>query len=681
MKAYFFLLLCCVLQVSAENITQLTDDEYQQLRSDILSNYSDEPIQAAQKADEFLLRYKQRFSLSQNLKMHYTKVYFLVKSEQFEAAYSALSSCKILADQLNDPGLTYYYYSYLGGMLDTLESYQLSLKAYLTAVEYAQRAKDDGLQAQVYNNVGHVLTKLQQFEQAQFYIDKFYQYGLTSNNQSYISTALNNFGEISLAQRNFAQAKKYLLDSLSIRQQNNFQIASSWSHYNLGKVYLAEKQYDQALDHLKSAIDIRLSYDMELEAIKPQVVLASIYLQQQKYSTVLPIIMNIIDVANSHQHKQLASDGYKLLRNYYNIQNEYQLAMQASDNYLMNELAIHERKASVALMHYVALADLTSKEVDNIALRKENELISHQAQAKQTQLITILGLSAIIIAITLIFLTKLANKNHKLNTALEELKKTQQDLLEADKMSAMTTLVSGIAHQLNTPLSVVITANSVMRDRLMVIEQKLKEKTLNLQAFQEYIEEAKSVLALSEKNSEKTVDLVQRFKLISAELEGSQISSFELKLFILEKLRLIASQYQQFLSIEVVGEEVQVLNYPDVLLTVLEQLVKNTAEHKPENLTTVQAEIAISVENEWVNIVYTDNGMGISEQIRERIFDPFFTTKGMQKSLGLGLNIAYNSVIHLMQGKLSCQASSSGARFVIEMPIVLNKLPDSANIS
>lgn len=670
-----------MLQVSAENITQLTDDEYQQLRSDILSNYSDEPIQAAQKADEFLLRYKQRFSLSQNLKMHYTKVYFLVKSEQFEAAYSALSSCKILADQLNDPGLTYYYYSYLGGMLDTLESYQLSLKAYLTAVEYAQRAKDDGLQAQVYNNVGHVLTKLQQFEQAQFYIDKFYQYGLTSDNQSYISTALNNFGEISLAQRNFAQAKKYLLDSLSIRQQNNFQIASSWSHYNLGKVYLAEKQYDQALDHLKSAIDIRLSYDMELEAIKPQVVLANIYLQQQKYSTVLPIIMNIIDVANSHQHKQLARDGYKLLRNYYNNQNEYQLAMQASDNYLVNELAVHERKASVALMHYVALADLTSKEVDNIALRKENELISHQAQAKQTQLITILGLSAIIIAITLIFLTKLANKNHKLNTALEELKKTQQDLLEADKMSAMTTLVSGIAHQLNTPLSVVITANSVMRDRLMVIEQKLKEKTLNLQAFQEYIEEAKSVLALSEKNSEKTVDLVQRFKLISAELEGSQISSFELKLFILEKLRLIASQYQQFLSIEVVGEEVQVLNYPDVLLTVLEQLVKNTAEHKPENLTTVQAEIAISVENEWVNIVYTDNGMGISEQIRERIFDPFFTTKGMQKSLGLGLNIAYNSVIHLMQGKLSCQASSSGARFVIEMPIVLNKLPDSANIS
>lgn len=670
-----------MLQVSAENITQLTDDEYQQLRSEILSNYSDEPIQAAQKADEFLVRYKQRFSLSQNLKMHYTKVYFLVNSEQFEAAYSALSSCKILADQLNDPGLTYYYYSYLGGMLDTLESYHLSLKAYLTAAEYAQRAKDNGLQAQVYNNVGHVLTKLQQFEQAQFYIDKFYQYGLTSNNQSYISTALNNFGEISLAQGNFAQAKKYLLESLSIRQQNNFQIASSWSHYNLGKVYLAEKQYDQALEHLNSAIDIRLSYDMKLEAIKPQVVLANIYLQQQQFQTVLPIIMNIIDVANNHQNKQLASDGYKLLRNYYNNLNEYQLAMQASDNYLANELAVHERKASVALMHYVALADLNSKEVDNIALRKENELISHQAQAKQTQLITILGLSAIIIAITLIFLTKLANKNHKLNAALEELKKTQQDLLEADKMSAMTTLVSGIAHQLNTPLSVVITANSVMRDRLIVIEQKLKEKTLNLQAFQEYIEEAKSVLALSEKNSEKTVDLVQRFKLISAELEGSQISSFELKLFILEKLRLIASQYQQFLSIEVVGEEVKVLNYPDVLLTVLEQLVANTAEHKPTNLTSVQAKIAIAVENEWVNIVYTDNGMGISEQIRERIFDPFFTTKGMQKSLGLGLNIAYNSVIHLMQGKLSCQASSSGARFVIEMPITLNKLPDTANIS
>jgi signal transduction histidine kinase len=336
-----------------------------------------------------------------------------------------------------------------------------------------------------------------------------------------------------------------------------------------------------------------------------------------------------------------------------------------------------DRKASTALMHYVAKADLHSKEIDNIALRKENELISQQAQAKQTQLIIMLSLGSIIILIVLFFIRKLSNKNIKLNTTIEELQKTQQDLIEADKMSAMTTLVSGIAHQLNTPLSVVITANSIMRERLHSIEHKLKRKSLNLQSFEHYISEAKSILDLSEKNSEKTAELVQRFKLISAELEGSKVSSFELKLFILEKLKLIASQYQQFLSVEVTGAEVQVLNYPEVLFKVLEQLVKNSTEHTPENTGNLLAKVEINLKDDNIDIVYTDNGQGISEQIRSRIFDPFFTTKGMQKSLGLGLNIAYNSVLHLMQGKLHCPPSTSGACFIIEIPITIDNNIDT----
>lgn len=664
------------MQVCAENIDKLTDEEYQQLRSVVLNQYSKTPIKAAEKADEYLSLYKDRFSLSQNLRMHYTKAYFLIGSEQFEAAYSVLSKCKMLAEQLNEPKLTYYYYSYLAGMLDTLESYELSLETYLKGVKYAEKANDEGMVAQAQNNIGHVLIKFGQYEKARFYIDKFHQYGLSVNSQGYIATALNNLGEIALGQGDLTQAKIYFLESLAIRKNENHTRASSWSHYNLGKVYLETKEYSKAIPHLQKSIDIRVEFKLELDSLKPQVTLAEVYMQMQNYPAALPIINIIIEGANKLNNYRLASDGYDLLRRYHVSQNDLVSAMQASDHFVENKLALMERKASTALMHYVAEADLHSKEIDNIALRKENELISQQAQAKQTQLIMMLSLGLIIILIVLFFIRKLSKKNIKLNTTIDELQKTQQDLIEADKMSAMTTLVSGIAHQLNTPLSVVITANSIMRERLHSIENKLKRKSLNLQSFEQYISEAKSILDLSEKNSDKTAELVQRFKLISAELEGSKVSSFELKLFILEKLKLIASQYQQFLSVEVTGAEVQVLNYPEVLFKVLEQLVKNSTEHKPDNTENLLAKVEINLKDDNIDIIYTDNGQGISEQIRSRIFDPFFTTKGMQKSLGLGLNIAYNSVLHLMQGKLHCPPSTAGACFIIEIPKTIDNISE-----
>ncbi len=89
-------------------------------------------------------------------------------------------------------------------------------------------------------------------------------------------------------------------------------------------------------------------------------------------------------------------------------------------------------------------------------------------------------------------------------------------------MSAMTTLVSGMAHQLNSPLGVVITANSVLSEQLTEVEQKLQDKSLNLQTFEQYIAETRKMLALSEKSGRKIAELVQQFKMISTELEDSK---------------------------------------------------------------------------------------------------------------------------------------------------------------
>lgn len=86
-------------------------------------------------------------------------------------------------------------------------------------------------------------------------------------------------------------------------------------------------------------------------------------------------------------------------------------------------------------------------------------------------------------------------------------------------------------------------------------------------------------------------------------------------------------------------------------------------------------DITITIKPQKYNVIieYVDNGPGIESDLISKIFDPFFTTKGMQKRLGLGLNIAHNSVIHLMKGKLSCHSHKTGAMFTIELPNVITE--------
>ncbi len=99
----------------------------------------------------------------------------------------------------------------------------------------------------------------------------------------------------------------------------------------------------------------------------------------------------------------------------------------------------------------------------------------------------------------------------------------------------------------------------------------------------------------------------------------------------------------------------------------LEQLVKNTAENTTPETSLLSISIHIKVNVDSISLIYRDNG--IADNIRDKIFEPFFTTKGMQKSTGLGLNIAYNSVHHLMQGALCCEPSKTGAKFILQLPL------------
>ena len=649
--------LVFTLPLNAQKIEQLTDDEFNILRSDVLKVRSTSPDRAIPYVTEVLSKYKEALNTRQTLRLTYAKALFQIETDMFETAYDTLVQCKNLVDKLEEPYLNYYYYSYMGRNFTGLEMYELGLENYLQSYQLAQTLKNINLAGQAENNIGHVLLKLHRLEDAKNYFERFYKYGVKNNIKSYMATGLNNIGEVYFEQGKISLALEKFTQSLVIRTQNNYTLNASWSHHNLGKVYLQKNQLALASKHLQQAISIREKYGSIMESLLSKIILAKVYLAQGNTKSALDLLSFVVHQASKNNNYTAYTQAYAVLKNHYKKIGDLAKAMDASEHFTTSKLELTERKSNLGLSHYIAISELALKKVDIIELQKKNALAAERVQWQQNKITLILFSVILISLIILLFFIKINNKNKQLKQSIKDLYATQKALVEADKMSAMTTLVSGMAHQLNTPLGIIITANSIIKEKVQKLENNLINKTLDVHEFKTFIDEAKQTITLSENNSDKAAKLVHRFKMISTGLEGAKLTSFMLKSFMHKKLTLLANVYQRKFVFEIEGNDIELVNYPDVLFEVLEQLVKNTFDHKKESTDIVESQISINVSSQGVDVIYIDNGPGIDEQLREKIFNPFFTTKGMQKSLGLGLNIAYNAVIHLMQGKLSCEHS------------------------
>lgn len=181
------------------------------------------------------------------------------------------------------------------------------------------------------------------------------------------------------------------------------------------------------------------------------------------------------------------------------------------------------------------------------------------------------------------------------------------------------------------------------------------------------------MLAMTARNSTRAADMISRFKMISASLESSEATHFDVCTYLREKLPLVRQSLSVDTEIKLQGDAVQIYSHPEVLLKVISQLLDNSCAHgftgQPHPVVSIQ----IQQQDHWVIITYQDNGTGISKDKQQQIFDPFYTSQLGQGKLGLGLNIVYNSVVHVLKGDITCQEASTGACFVIRLPLTLTQ--------
>jgi signal transduction histidine kinase len=267
--------------------------------------------------------------------------------------------------------------------------------------------------------------------------------------------------------------------------------------------------------------------------------------------------------------------------------------------------------------------------------------------------------------------------------ALAELRQTQADLIQAEKLASLGQLVAGVAHEINTPLGIALTTATLLGDEARDFERALDGNQLPRSRLVSFLERMKEGSRLLFVNLGRAADLVHSFKQVAVDQVSDDCRRFDVKTWLEDVIRSLGPLLRKTKH-EVVLDcpaDLRVHTYPGALAQVLTNLVMNAVVHAYAEGQAGQIAIRVSEPRaDRLSLTVQDNGKGIPADQLGRIFDPFFTTARSRGNTGLGLHIVYNLVTNKLQGRIDVVSRpGTGTTFRIDLPrSVTGEMPIAA---
>ena len=262
--------------------------------------------------------------------------------------------------------------------------------------------------------------------------------------------------------------------------------------------------------------------------------------------------------------------------------------------------------------------------------------------------------------------------NHELSQTLVDLRQTQDELIQKEKLASLSGLVAGVAHEVNTPIGVALTAATYLEQALHQLMKEYREKRLTVRRMEEHLEDSSEGIAILAKNLQKAAALVRSFKQVASDQSSDVRRSFFLHEYINEVvLSLHANLKNPAHEIKIdVDEDIRLYSYPGAVAKVISNLLSNSMQHAYASGEKGLIEISAHQENDSIVLIYQDDGKGIPEELRRKIFEPFFTMQRGSGGLGFGLYVVYNTVDQILGGTIECSIDvKKGTRFLIRLPL------------
>ncbi|MCV2884835.1 ATP-binding protein [Aestuariibacter sp. AA17] len=266
---------------------------------------------------------------------------------------------------------------------------------------------------------------------------------------------------------------------------------------------------------------------------------------------------------------------------------------------------------------------------------------------------------------------ELRKRNKELADSMETLKIAKDQLVESERMASLGGLVAGIAHDVNTPLGVGVTAASFLQERIKYLEEEYDKKTLSSKSMSAFITEAQQTATLLLSNLNRASELVSSFKQVAVDQTSEAERDVDLNQYIREVVQSLAPTLKKANHTVNIAcpEELVIRCAPGAIAQIFTNMIMNSIIHGFENKENGTIDINIEQHDNEIFIEYKDNGKGLSEEALNRHFDAFFTTKRGRGGSGLGTHIMYNLVTQTLGGQIEAFSKrGEGLKYTIQFP-------------
>jgi signal transduction histidine kinase len=267
---------------------------------------------------------------------------------------------------------------------------------------------------------------------------------------------------------------------------------------------------------------------------------------------------------------------------------------------------------------------------------------------------------------------QLEEQNAALNVALTQLQQAQGELVRQEKLASLGRLVAGVAHEINTPLGICVTATSHLVEELRLTREELGAGEMTEDSLHSFLDIVDQSLRIMTTNTQRAAALVRSFKQVAVDQSSDDIRSFNLRNYLNEVLLSLQPKLK--------GRPVKVTvdcpadlvleSYPGAVSQIVTNMLMNSLVHGFEERDQAGTiTIRAWVEGDVVSLAYADDGAGMDSDTLDKLFDPFFTTKRGNGGSGLGAHILYNLVTGALGGSVRVEsAPGEGLRYELSFP-------------
>ena len=327
-----------------------------------------------------------------------------------------------------------------------------------------------------------------------------------------------------------------------------------------------------------------------------------------------------------------------------------------------NELTLANKKLddqNLILEQEVAKKTASLSQIMLDLEQQKDELIAHQRELRQEnenrQYIE----------------AELRKRNQELASSMDTLHQAQEQLVESERMASLGGLVAGIAHDVNTPLGVSVTAASFLQERLNNLKTDFEDKSLTSKNMASFIDEAEQTALLLLNNLERASDLIASFKQVAVDQTSETEREFVLGDYINEIIQSLKPSFKHTEHQINVScpDNLVVTCAPGAIAQIVTNMVVNSITHGFEGKAAGSVTLDVKEDGNNVVIHYQDDGKGLSEEELSKLFDAFFTTKRGEGGSGLGTHIMYNLVTQSLHGHIEADSTlGNGLQYTIRFP-------------